>query len=143
MMLLNFDGSYIRDLSHRGVGGIIQDHNGAILQPFSGLFSISNANEVEALVMLISCKELKAMNGFKAIIKRDYVLVFRWGSTSMSYPWRLDIGQFNAEGIVDGEMDIEVNFRFCTYGFTPHPYGISLASHQNPLLQEVILGEEL
>lgn len=40
---------------------------------------------MEALSILIGCKKLKAMHGFKAIIEVDSFLAILWGSSSSSY----------------------------------------------------------
>lgn len=47
------------------LSGII---NGAIIRTYLGLAFVNDANEAENLLLLIGCKELKALNGFKAII---------------------------------------------------------------------------
>lgn len=51
--------------------------------------TVVNAKEVETLSLLLGWKELKAMNGFKAIIEGNSVLTFQWRSISLHYLWHL------------------------------------------------------
>lgn len=90
-----FDGSFIREHHPRGnwgVGGVIRDHDGTIniIRTYSGLATVVDANEAKTFSLLLGYRELKAMNGFKAIIEGDSFLAIQWGSTSITYPCRLD-----------------------------------------------------
>lgn len=68
---LNFDDSYIREENQGGIGGVIREHDGAIISNYSGPIGASDANEAEIYSLLISYNELKWSSGFKSIVEGD------------------------------------------------------------------------
>lgn len=75
---MNFDGSYARESGLGGIGGVIRDHLGIVFCTFSWPVHVTNANEVE-IYPLLGCRELKAMNGVKAIIEGSSSMAIKWG----------------------------------------------------------------
>lgn len=89
LLKLNFDGSFIRGENRGGIGGIICDHDGAVIRNYSGPVDAFNANEAEIYSLLISCREFHRATSFKAIVKGDSKLVVLWGSSNRAFPCHL------------------------------------------------------
>lgn len=43
----------------------------------------------EMFALLVGCRELRQLGGYKAIIDGDYFSPIQWGSEKSSYPWIL------------------------------------------------------
>lgn len=68
---MNFGGSFLREPSKGGFGGVIRDSSGQIINEFFGMVDCSDANEAEVHAMLVGCHGLLRLDTFKAIVERD------------------------------------------------------------------------
>lgn len=72
-----------------GIGGVIYGYDGVRIRNYLGTVGVYDANEAEIYSLLISCRELKRLFGFKTIVEGDSHLAILWGSYSGEYSWHL------------------------------------------------------
>ena len=105
---LNFDGSYLRSICRGCIGGAIRDWNGNVVKSFFEPFDAKDANEAEVFALLIGCRELSRLDGYKAIIEGDSVSVIQWGLGKSSHRWRIANW---VEEVHDISQKLDVQFR--------------------------------
>lgn len=64
-----------------GYVSVIKDHSGSVIRTYLGPACIADANKAEVLSLICGCKELKTLNGLKAIVEGDSFLTIQWAFT--------------------------------------------------------------
>ena len=62
-----------------GIGGVIRDWKGKVVNHFLGPVNSLDANGAEMLAMLLGCHELRNLGGHNAIIEGDSLSPIQWG----------------------------------------------------------------
>lgn len=67
--------------------GVIRDYSGATILNNSGPVGAMDTNEAKIYSLLIGCRKLKCLFGFKIMVEGDSKLAVLGGSSGEDYPW--------------------------------------------------------
>lgn len=65
-----------------------QGSSGQILCTYSGPINFVDSNWAEIFAIRMGCCELQKIEGYNAMIKKDFFLAILWGSWRCTYPWK-------------------------------------------------------
>ena len=90
LLKLNLYGNFFKHVILGGIGGVIGDSSAVVVKKKKiGPLSSSDSYGAEVYPLLIGCRELRKVGGYKAIIEGDSFSAIQWASGKSPFPWGL------------------------------------------------------